>query len=194
MRAVLLGFSILSVVAVAACNDPGARPDAAGRLRPAKLFPAAGAAVRADGDRQLHHRRHHHDHHHAGGEPRSVRRHVERHASRPARRSRSPFPPAALRRCIISAGESQPMGSTEMRGQTLRANFAPAGNGYIELTPQADGRMIYFFNSNQTTANLVLEPHLARLVSSGDRRPLDCLEGPFSCARRDVRSGPSGSG
>jgi hypothetical protein len=139
MRAILLGVSFILVVAVAACNEPGRGPmQQSASVQPAYTPPLA---------------------------PQSVPTATE---------TADPFigvwsgtlPSGAAVQITIPAngispiyyfrGESQPMGTTEMRGQTLRVNFAPAGNGYIDLTPQADGRMIYFFNRNQTTANLVL--------------------------------------
>lgn len=155
MRAVLLGFSILSVVAVAACNDPGRGPMQQGAYaQPGYSQPVAPQSAPM-----------------AAANTTTA---VTTTTTTTPVANRDPFvgmwsgtlPSGAAVQIAIPAsgatpmyyfrGESQPMGSTEMRGQTLRANFAPAGNGYIELTPQADGRMIYFFNSNQTTANLVL--------------------------------------
>jgi hypothetical protein len=150
MRAVLLGFSLISVVAVAACNDPGRGPMQQGAsaqpIAPQSAPMAAANTTTA----------------------------VTTTTTTMPIANRDPFvgmwsgtlpsgasvqvaiPVSGVTPTYYFRGESQPMGSTEMRGQTMRANFSPAGNGYIELTPQADGRMIYFFNSNQTTANLVL--------------------------------------
>jgi hypothetical protein len=160
MRAVLLGFSILSVVAVAACNDPGRGPMQQGASAPSSYSqpnytqPIAPQSVPLAAT--------------------SSTTEVTTTTTTMPLANRDPFvgmwsgtlPSGAAVQVAIPAsgmtpiyyfrGESQPIGSTEMRGQTLRANFAPAGNGYIELTPLADGRMVYFFNSNQTTANLVL--------------------------------------
>jgi len=155
MRVALLGFSILSVVAVAACNDPGRGPSQQGAYaQPTYAQPLAPQSVPLT----------------AASSTTAV---TTTTTTSPVV-TRDPFvgmwsgtlPSGATVQVAIPAtgatpmyyfrGESQPIGATEMRGQTLRANFLPYGNGYIELTPQADGRMTYFFNSNQTTANLVL--------------------------------------
>ncbi len=155
MRAVLLGFSLLSVVAVAACNDPGRGPMQQGAsAQPAYSQPLAPQSVPM-------------------ATANSTTAVTTTTTTMPIA-TRDPFvgmwsgtlpsgasvqvasPASGVTPVYYFRGESQPMGATEMRGQTLRANFAPAGNGYIELTPQADGRMIYFFNSHQTTANMVL--------------------------------------
>ncbi|MFY7959073.1 MAG: hypothetical protein ACOVVK_03265 [Elsteraceae bacterium] len=155
MRTLLLGFSVLSVVAVAACNDPGRGPMQQGAYaQPNYAQPIAPQSA-------------------AMGATNSTTAVTTTTTTTPSP-TRDPFvgmwsgtlPSGAAVQIAIPAsgvtptyyfrGESQPMGATEMRGQTMRAYFVPSGNGYIELTPQADGRMIYFFNSNQTTANLVM--------------------------------------
>ena len=156
MRVALLGFSILSVVAVAACSDPGRGPTQQGAYtQPTYSQPIAPQSAQLMG----------------GSSSTAIT--TTTTTSMPAA-THDPFvgmwsgtlPSGAAIQVVIPVagvtpiyyfrGESQPMGTTELRGQTLRANFLPTGNGYIELTPQADGRMTYFYNSNQTTANLVL--------------------------------------
>ena len=157
MRVVLLGFSIVSMVALTACNEPGRGPSQQGAyvqpgyVQPAYAQPLAPQAI-----------------------PMNSTTAVTTTTTTVPVVVHDPFvgmwsgtlpsgapvqvgiPASGVTPIYYFRGESQPMGATEMRGQTLRANFLPSGNGYIELTPQADGRMIFFFNSNQTTANLVL--------------------------------------
>jgi len=155
MRVIMLGSSFIAVLAVAACNDPGRGPMQQGAYaQPSYVQPLAPqSAPMATANSTTA---------------------VTTTTTTIPIATRDPFvgmwsgtlpsgaavqvaiPVSGVTPMYYFRGESQPMGMTEMRGQTLRANFQPAGNGYIELTPMADGRMTYFYNSNQTTANLVL--------------------------------------
>ncbi len=152
MRIALYSFGVLSLVGLAACNDPGRGPSQSqtGYAQPATV---AGGGISSTG---------------------STTAVTTTTTTIPGTVVRDPFvgnwtgvlPSGAPIQVVIPSsgvtpmyyfrGESQPIGLTEMRGQTMRASFVRPGDGYIELTPQADGRLVFFFNSNQTTANLVL--------------------------------------
>lgn len=160
MRVIPIGFSIISIMTVAACNDPGHGPMQQGAYAQPGYGQSTYSQPVAPQSAQM-------------ATTNSTTEVTTTTTTTPIA-NRDPFvgmwsgtlpsgaavqvaiPVSGVTPMYYFRGESQPMGTTEMRGQTLRANFLPSGNGYIELTPQADGRMIYFFNSNQTTANLVL--------------------------------------